>query len=197
MRNNHPKDNSKSAGDWSRSEDDQGIIRVVVPNACKSDNGHVPWQAGAPSRLFCQLALDHAAKQPTLTCEQLAELVDAFKDEPLPESLRSALIDELTGQRGRKQGRKVRQHTALEQVELAMLPGAYDEAMQDAQKVRAGLKSDAQNHPRRSHKTEIPTQRELALNLVRTRLPSLSSFSDPRLTNLISEQRGVFKLKSV
>lgn len=196
MSDDDVKDKPKSAKDWPRSEDGRRVISIVIPKACKRDGSLKPWHARMANRIFFQLAMEHTTQQATLTREQLAELVDAFKEEPLPESLRLALIDELMERRGRKQGRKEIQHTALEQVELAMLPGVYDEAMQDAKNERACLKSDAQNQPRRSPETEIPTQREIALQLVRERLPSLSHFTDQRLRNLISTQRGLLKVES-
>lgn len=173
------------------AEDGDRVITIVIPQALRGQGAHEPWRPGTPLRLLSQLASDHFLRQPTLTREQLAELVELFKDEPLPDCLRSAVVADLRGTRCRKLGRKQVRRTALEQVELIMLPAAYDEAMNDARAVRQRLKSEARTQPRRAPVTKVPTHRSIALDLVRRRLPSLAGMTDARLTNLVSEVRAL------
>lgn len=194
MTDDKPNDTRWIDPDWPLAEDGNPVINIVIPRAFQSDVEGESWRPGTPIRLLSQLASDHFFKQATLTREQLAELVELFKDEPLPESLRAALVDELNGQRCRKQGRKHARQTGREQVELFMLPAVYDEAMKDAADERERLKSDAKNQPRRASVAKIPTHRSIALGLVRQRLPSLARMSDQRLTNLVSEVRAMLRM---
>lgn len=189
MTDNPAKKKSCNDPDWPLAEDGNPAINIIIPMAFQSDIEGEYWRPGTPIRLFSQLANDHFFKLPTLTRKQLAKLVDHFKDEPLPASLRAALTAELNGKRNRKQGRKHLRQSALERVEQIMLPAAYDEAMKDAVEERKRLKLEAKNHPRRAPMAKIPTRRSIALDLVRKRLPTVADISDPRLTNLVSEIR--------
>jgi len=187
------KDSARIDPDQTDTEDGLPVIKIIIPKALQSSTPGQPWQPGTPTRLLSGLAFDHFFEETTLTREQLAELVELFKDEPLPETLRAAVVADLKGDRSLKQGRKKARQTPLEQVELAMLPAAYDIALEDAVPEHERLKEVARNQPRRAPVMKIPTKRAVALELVRKRLPSLKGASDRYLCNLISDKRGVLK----
>lgn len=187
MSNREPTKNSGISSDSDLNRNSRPIIHIILPKAFHGDVPGEYWKPGAPVRLCGQLASDHFSKQPTLTRKQLAELVWLFKDEPLPQSLREAVISELNGTRKLKQGRKPVPPSSRETCEQIMLPMVYEQAKKDAVESRKRLQREAQQQPRRAPKAELPKIRSIALDLVRERLPTFKRFSDQRLANLISE----------
>ena len=169
------------------------VISIIIPKAFQSSKPSQLYKPGTPGRLLVRLARDHFCKQPTLTREQLAELIELFKDEPLPDTLRAAVVADLNGNRSLKQGRKEIQLTLLELVEMVMLPTTYDMAMEEAAHERERLKAVARDLPRRTSVMDIPTKRSIALDLVRKWLPTLKGKSDRSLSNLISNVRRTHK----
>jgi len=175
--------------DWPLAEDGNPVIKILIPQALKTDVEEESWRPGTPILLLTKLAIDHFFKQPTLTRDQLAELVELFKDEPLPDSLREALVAELLGKRRRKSGRNSVRRGYREEVERVLLPCVYDHAMEEVRGIRERLKSEAKKLPRRAAVSKVPTRRSIALDMVRDRLPSFADVNNGRLTNLISEVR--------
>ena len=104
-------------------------IQLDIPKALSKDGPYAIWKPGGPGRMLAQLAREHAFGESTLKPEQLAELVELFRDEPLPESLRKAVALQLKGKRVLQQGAPRKGQSAQAQCELVMLPYAYREAM--------------------------------------------------------------------
>lgn len=165
-------------------------LQVAVPEALRREGAYAMWREGGPGRLLGQLARDYATGEATLTPLQLAKLVELFQDEPLPDSLRMAVVGHLRGRRVRKQGARPKRLSAVEQVEQAMLPDAYAEALQEAEVERARLRSEGKKRARHGDPDKLPTATSLACALVRARLPSFASLSDRSLMNLVSRSRG-------
>ena len=134
-----------------------------------------------------RLAVEGAGGEIKLTPEELADLVELFRNEPLPENLRAAVTQQLRGKRVRKQGSPRKRQSALEQVELFMLPGAYAEALKDAEIKRSRLRDLGKKQGRYDDPSKLPTASSIACALVKERLPTLRDQSDRSLLNLVSK----------
>ena len=161
--------------------------RFDIPKALKTSHPYALWSKGGPGRLLRRLAVEAAGGEIRLTPEELADLVELFSEEPLPESLRVAVTAQLRGKRVRKQGSPRKRQSALEQVELVMLPGAYAEALKDAEIERTGLRSIGKKRGRYDDPNKLPTASSIACALVKKRLPTLKDQSDRSLLNLVSK----------
>jgi hypothetical protein len=165
-------------------------IRLDIPQALLKDGWYAIWKPGGCGRLLGQLAREHAFGEATLTPRQLAELVDLFRDEPLPESLRRAVARQLRGQRVLKQGAPRKGQTAQAEVELMMLPHAYLEAKEESKVERQQMQKSGRKQGRYDDPNRLPTVSSMACDKVRKWLPTLASYKDRRLQNLVSEVQG-------
>ncbi len=163
--------------------------RFDVPKSLKSGRPYALWSKGGPGRLLRWLAVEGAGGEIKLTPEELADLVELFSDEPLPDNLRVAVIQHLRGKRLRKQGSRRKRQSALEQVELVMLPGAYAEALKDAEIERTKLRGLGKKKGRYDDPSKLPTASSIACALVKKRLPTLKDQSDRSLLNLVSKAK--------
>lgn len=161
--------------------------RLDIPQAFTDAGPYAIWQKGGPGRLLRKLANEHASHEVTLTPEELAGLVELFRGEPLPDSLRSAVVAQLRGKRLRQQGTPMRRQTSLELVEYIMLPGAYSEALIEAEAERKRLKQQGRRQGRYDDADRLPTASSIACDLVRKRLPTLAHLKDPSLKNEVSK----------
>lgn len=168
-------------------------LRIDIPRSFSNDGPYGIWKPGGPGRLLGQLAREHATGEATLTAEQLAELVDLFRDEPLPDSLRHAVTRHLSGKRLRRQGTPKKRQSTREQVELVMLPSLYDEALRDAKAERVEMRRSGRKQVRYDDPDRLPAATVLALQKVRRWLPTLADLDDRRLQNLVSEIRARLK----
>lgn len=147
------------------------------------------WSRGGPGRLLKQLSDEAAGGDVTLTPENLADLVDHFSEEPLPESLRNAVTQHLRGTRVRRGGAPGKRKSTRHQVELIMLPGVYAEALKDAETEQTRLRKSGSRRGRYDDPSKLPTASSIACTLVRTWLPTLKDQSDKSLFNLVSKVR--------
>lgn len=168
-------------------------ICIDIPHALSNDGTYAIWKPGGPGRMLGQLAREHATGEATLTAEELADLVELFRDEPLPDSLRHAIVRHLRGKRLRRQGTPRKRQSAREQVELIMLPGLYDEALKDAKAEREDMRRTGCKQGRYDDLDRLPAASALALQKVREWLPTLTDLDDRRLRNVISEIRARLK----
>lgn len=182
------KTSSKSQG---ASKAGHREIQLDIPRAFSNGDPYAIWQEGGPGRLLSRLASEHTSGEATLTQDELADLVELFCDEPLPESLRQALVDQLRGKRLRRQGAPKKRQTNLELVEYIMLPGAYTEALKDAEAERESLRKHGRKQGRYDDADRLPTAGSIACNLVRKRLPTLAGLSDPSLLNEVSKVKAL------
>ena len=162
--------------------------RFVIPKHLSSGGTFSIWGASGPGRLLSRLANEDALRErepQPLTPIEIAELIELFKDEPLPPPLRSLLVRELLGERNFLPGPKgVR--TQREIIEMALLPSFYKEAVADARLQREGLKETERAKPRRAKLERVPTVSKLAADLIRTWLPTLKHLSDKGIANKVS-----------
>jgi hypothetical protein len=165
--------------------------QLIVPRALAEGGPYAIWQKDGPGRLLRELAKEHALGDATLTPEELAGLIELFRDEPLPDSLRVAVVTQLRGKRLRRQGAATKRQTSLEQVEYMMLPAAFDEALQEADAERENLKKRGRRQGRYDDTNRLPKASSIACNLVRKRLPTLSRLTDRSLQNEVSKARRV------
>ncbi len=175
------------------SDNKNHVIKIILPKSLGRGGVFDLWQNGAPVRLLSQLANDHYFKQPTLKRDELAQLVELFKDEPLPDSLREALISDLKGKRLRRQGAPKKRASVREYMELIMLPRAYALALEDAEIERSRLRTLGRKQARYDDPERLPAASDLAYDLVRKRLPTLKKVKKRRLQNLVSEWRWVME----
>lgn len=183
---------SRGSGEVQTSSPAEPItIKIVVPKRLCGANPLAAWLNGGPGRRLGKLARDAATGEATLSPEELADLVDDFKDEPLPPSLVQAVGSELRDKRVKRKGAPKARQTSLEQIELAMLPEAYRLAREEAKEDRKTL-SKQRGKPRRRQPAEpLPTISSIACDLVRKRLPTLKSLSDRGLQNLASKVKDL------
>ena len=147
------------------------------------------WMKGGPGPLLRKLAVEGAGGDVTLTADELARIVEEFRDEPLPESLRTAVTQHLRGKRVRRQGAPRKRQINRELVEFVMLPGAYAEALEDAKIERARLRDGGMKRGRYDDTHKLPTASSIACALVRKRLPTFKDQSDRSVLNLVSKAR--------
>ncbi len=145
------------------------------------------WMNGGPGPLLRKLADEGAGGEVTLTPEELARLVDEFCDEPLPENLRIAVTQQLRGKRVRRQGAPKKRLASRDQVELIMLPGAYAEALRDAESEQGQLRERGLKRGRYDDCCKLPTASSIACAHIRKRLPTLEDQSDRSILNLVSK----------
>lgn len=168
-------------------------IHIDTPRVFASSGPYAIWKPGGPGRLLSQLAREHATGEVTLTPEQLADLLELFREEPLPDSLRIAISRHLKGKRLRRQGSPKKRQTAREQVEVIMLPGTYEEALKDVQAERERMRSTGRKQGRYDVPDRLPAASVMALDKVREWLPTLAGLDDRRLQNMITEIRAQLK----
>lgn len=160
----------------------------VIPKHLSSGGTLSIWGAGGPGRLLSALANEDALREhepQPLTPIEIAHLIELFKEEPLPSTLRNLLVRELLGERKGLPGPKdVR--TQREIMELALLPPFYKEAVAEARLQREGLKEAERAKPRRAKIERVSTASKLAADLIRTWLPTLKHMSDKRIANKVS-----------
>lgn len=161
--------------------------RLDIPQAFADAGPYAIWQKGGAGRLLRKLANEHAGHHVTLTPDELADLVELFRGEPLPDSLRSAVVAQLRGKRLRRQGPPIKRQTNLELVEYYMLPEAYSEALKEAEAERENLKKQGRRQGRYDDVDRLPTASSIACDLVRKRLPTLAHLTDPSLKNEVSK----------
>lgn len=145
-------------------------IRMDIPRAFSNGGSCAIWKPGGPGRMLGQLAREHATGEATLTPQQLADLLDLFSDEPLPDSLRTAITRHLRGKRKRLSGAPKKGTTNREQVERVMLPGAYEEALMEARTERSKLRTFGRKQSRYDDPDRLPIASAMALEKVRRRL---------------------------
>ena len=160
---------------------------IDIPRSFADAETYALWQSGGPGRLLGRLADEHEFDEVTLTPEELAELIELFRDEPLPDSLRGAVVAQLRGKRLRRQGPPIKRQASLELVEYIMLPAAYSEALMEAEAERKRLKEQGRRQGRYDDADRLPTASSIACNLVRKRLPTLAHLTDPSLKNEVSK----------
>ena len=165
-------------------------IHLDIPHALSHGGSYAIWKPGGPGRLLSQLARDHSCGEATLTPDQLADLVQLFRDEPLPESLREAVAQHLRGKRVRSAGAPRKRETACAQIESIMLPGIYAEASKDAKIERVRLRKLGRKQGRYDNPDRLPTTSAIACYLVRTWLPTLAGLDDRSLQNLVSKSKA-------
>ncbi len=186
------KTKHSSASDPSRAARPKSIC-IDIPRAFSNGGSYAIWKPGGPGRMLGQLAREHATGEATLTPQQLADLLDLFSDEPLPDSLRTAITRHLRGKRKRLSGAPKKGTTNREQVERVMLPGAYKEALMEARAERSQLRTFGRKQSRYDDPDRLPTASAMALEKVRRWLPTLADRDDRRLQNMISEVRAELK----
>jgi hypothetical protein len=165
-------------------------IQLDRPQAFADARPYAIWQKGGPGRLLRKLANEHAGHEVTLTPEELADLVELFRSEPLPDSLCGAVVAQLRGKRLRQQGAPKKRESNLELVEYIMLPQVYSEAVMQAKEERKSLKKQGRKQGRYDDPNRLPTVSSMACDKVRKWLPTLSGYKDRRLQNLVSEVKG-------
>lgn len=162
-------------------------IKIVVPKRLCGANPLAAWLNGGSGRRLGKLASDAATGEATLSPDELADLVDDFKDERPPPGLVQAVGSQLRGKRVRRQGAPKARQTSLEQIELLMLPEAYRLAREEVKEDRKKLSKQRGKPSRRQPAEPLPTISNIACELVRKRLPTLKHLSDRGLQNLVSE----------
>ncbi len=173
------------------SQAGQREIRFDIPRAYSGGDPYAIWREGGPGHLLSQIARDHAYGVATLTPDQLAELVELFRDEPLPESVRQAVVLHLRGKRVRRQGVPKKRQSGRELIELSILPSVYDDALKRAESERSDLRKLGRKQGRYDDPDRLPTASSMACNVVRKTLPTLKAVRDRRLLNLVSEVRAL------
>lgn len=164
-------------------------LEFDTPRALRGGHPMAAWMNGGPGPLLRKLAVEGAGGEVTLTPDELARLVDEFRDDPLPENLRIAVTQQLCGKRIRRQGAPKKRQASRDQVELIMLPGAYAEALKDAEIERAQLRERGLKRGRYDDARKLPTASSIACALIRKRLPTLKDQSDRSILNLVSKIR--------
>ena len=162
-------------------------IRLDIPQAFSNGDPDAIWREGGPGPLLRRLAIEQATGEATLTQEELADLVELFRKDPLPESLRLAVTDQLRGKRQRRQGAPKKRQTSNELVEYFMLPGVYDDALEDAEAERELLRKQGRKQGRYDDADRLPSACSIACKLVRKRLPTLDHLTDRSLMNEVSK----------
>jgi hypothetical protein len=166
--------------------------RILVPKAL-SVRG--PWdllKLGSDLPLFFRLAAHEQDGDKTLdplTAPEIARLVEAFKDEPLPPPLRRLVVLSLTGRMKRRAGRKPKQLTARQFIQAHVLPYIYDEAFAEAKREVFERKALTRTRRRAPIDKSLGTASEIALQRVRAAIPMYKPLSDRALLNLISKTR--------
>lgn len=159
----------KSRGTTSKprsgSKAGQREIRLDIPKVFAGAGSYAIWETGGPGRQLGKLASEHAGGEATLTPEELADLVELFRGEPLPDSLRGAVVAQLRGKRLRQQGAPKGLQTSLELVEYIMLPEAYSEALMEAEAERKRLKEQGRRQGPYDDADRLPTASSIACDL--------------------------------
>ena len=160
----------------------------AIPNKYRDAGPYAIWLDGL-GRILGQLENEDHNKEATLRAEQLADLVELFQAEPLPPSLRRAVVAHLRGKRPRRQGVAKSRQTALERLQLFVLPYVYDDALNEANKERERLKESGRKQGRYDDPNRLPAASALACDMVRTCLSTFAAMKNGRLLNLVTEER--------
>ena len=182
-RNPEPIEAAKASGQAE-------IARLFdLPTSLRAKGAFDIWGPGGPGPLLRRLnaeSVEGNTAYAPLTAGELAQLIELFDGEPLPQSLRSVLLRELRSERRARPGRKVRL-SLIQDIERHLLPGVYARGMRAAAWLRPRLVRIEERKPRRATAEPIPTQSQLAMHLVRARLPSMRKLNDKTLANKLSE----------
>lgn len=185
----------KARRSTSKSKDGPPVgdheMKLDIPKALADAGPYAIWQKGGPGPLLRKLSNERVLGEATLTSEELADLVEHFRDEPLPESLRSALLAQLRGKRIRRQGAPKGRQTDLEVVELLLLPRDYEHALKEAAVEREELRKCGRKPGSYDDPNRLPTLSSLACNKIREWLPTLRGLSDRSIQNLVSRGRAI------
>lgn len=161
----------------------------AIPKKYQDAGPYAIWQPNGPGRMLAQLANEDSLGEITLRAEQLADLVEQFEDEPLPPSLRRAVVGHLRGKRLRRQGVSKSRQTALERIQLFVLPLVYDDALNEANKERKRLKESGRKQGRYDDPNRLPSASALACDMVRACLSTFAEVKNGRLLNMVTEER--------
>ena len=107
----------------------------------------------------------------------------------LPPSLRRAVVGHLRGKRLRRQGVSKSRQTALERLQLFVLPLVYDDALNEANKERERLKESGRKQVRYDDPNRLPSASALACDMVRACLSTFAAVKNGRLLNMVTEER--------
>jgi hypothetical protein len=166
-------------------------VHIPVPAALKGGGLFALYRPGGLGPLLSRLSrheqFGDEVPEP-LTAPEIARLVEAFADEPLPAALRGLVVRHLEGKVKRLRGRKPTKLTTRELIHQEVLPFIYEEAL-EAEKVRdRELKAKAKAMRRGTTKlTGTPAER--AVERVKKLMPGYRHLSTRALQNLIAARR--------
>jgi hypothetical protein len=161
----------------------------VWPGGRQRRSAFVLWGPGGIGPLLSRLRREYRGDNDLgnpLTGDELAGLLDHFKDEPIPSALRVILQHELRGKRKKKPGPKpVR--TAVDHIEDTLFPLYYTKGLFIGAKLRTWLKQRQKKQRRNARPYNIPTARHYACHHVRKWLPKFRDMTDASISNLLSK----------
>ncbi len=121
-----------------------------------------------------------------LTRDELIRLIDHYKDEALPEAVRTVLIEELREERKNKSGPK---HVRLQSsVDKLLLAHEYARGLARGEKIRVWRKARKASYGGR-FVYHTPTAREYACRYIRRRFPEYRDLTDAAISNMLSLMR--------
>ena len=160
--------------------------RLDMPKSLRNKGLHEVWGPNGPANLLRRLAqeneLGRSAPRP-LSNDELAQLVELYDDEPLPQALKSILVRELRNERRGRPGRKA-DLSPPHKLKQLLLPALYEHGTLIARRYRRRLLLIEKRKKRWQPAEQIPTEAEVALRYVRKWLPSSDKTLANRLTAL-------------
>ncbi len=158
--------------------------RLDLPRSFRDKGIHEVWGSSGPANLLRRLAqeneLGRSAPRP-LGNDELAQLVELYDDEPLPQALKSILVRELRNERRVRPGRKA-DLSPPHKLKQLLLPALYERGTLVARRYRRRLLLIEKRKKRWQLAEQIPTEAEVALRYVRKWLP----LSDKTLANRLT-----------
>lgn len=181
---------SERDGGRAESSSSERVVdrRLDLPRSFRDKSIHDVWGPNGPAGLLRRLAQEHELGRLAprrLTKDELAQLVELYEDEPLPKALRNIIVLELRNQRCARPGRKTSLNS-IQRLEQDLLPSVYRRAMRAAAWLRKRLSRREERKMRWQTKEPVPSQTELAMNFVRSRLPSTRDLDDKTIANRLS-----------
>ena len=168
-------------------------LDIPVPQALKAGGPFALYGSGGLGPLLFRLVIEDRygdGVPDPLTPAELAQLVEAFADEPLPTPLRRLLVRHLNGQVKRRAGRKAARPRPWEEVQAHLLPFIYEEALADAKEEVKRLRAEAMETRRGPSTKAIKPATERAADQVRRLLPRYCGLTTEGILNLVSKMRS-------
>ena len=187
------RDGTDGCGVMTRSVD----RRSWLPRPLKGRSIYEIWGKGGPGPLLSKLGTEPESGDSVsypLNRGEIAQLVELFKDEPLPDVLRDLVLRELRGERQARPGPKYAR-TVLLQIEHDLFPSVYETGLRVADRARRHLVAVEKRKKRWERPKPVPTRAAIAACYVRQRLPSMRMLSDKSIANALSARKDAKEKK--